>query len=154
MKSKGVKFGLALFLAVLGFIVVATAAEDGPPSYIYGRWTVARLIPTSNIQVAPQDLNPIIGTVATYSASRVKFGSYVVKSPKYRLRRESANQFFEEATFDPREIGIRGQSVDTITILDGHGRPVTAPGMMLFIRGKNALVTTWDGGYFEMVRRK
>ena len=154
MKSKGVKFGLVLFLGVLGLIVVATAAESVPSPYIYGRWTVKRLIPNSGIQVGPRQLKPLLGTVAIYSPSRAKFGRYVVERPKYRLRRESAHQFFEGWYIDPSEIGIRGRSVDTLIVLDEQGRDVIAPGMVLIIRGKNDLVTSWDGGFFEMVRQK
>ncbi len=157
---------LMLSLVVLGFVAVANGSDGALPSYIYGSWVVKRLLTTSNITaIVPSEEKAMIGTVAIYSASqvRVRFSSpqerfgldnYVVDHPKYGLRRDSADEFFRETYLGLRDISIRGESVEIIEIRNADGSDVIAPGTMLYIRDKNHLVTTWDGGYFEMVRQR
>lgn len=166
MKSKAVILSLALWLAVLGFTRLAAGAEDHPPSYIYGRWVVKRdVTPAGSITYGPRELDAFIGTVAIYSASKVrvrvpppmeKYGieNFVVEHPRYRFHRQSAHEFFLESHSGLREIGIRGDSVEIIEIRHADGSDVTRPGAIIFIQDKNYIVTGWGGGYFEMVRQK
>lgn len=161
MKSTSLKFGLTLSLVVLGLVAVANGSVGAPLSSIYGRWVVKRLLTTSNISVGPRELNAMIGAVAVYSASRVKFsaprvrfGVYVVEHPKYHVSRESTDEFFRDTYLGLPEIGVRGDSVEIIEIHDADDSDVIAPGTTLFIRDRNHIVTTWDGGYFEMVRHR
>jgi hypothetical protein len=156
---------LALLLAVLGFTPVASATETHPPSYIYGRWVVKRVLPIVGLSVGPREINAMIGTVAIYSASeaRVRFPSpreeyrfenFVVEHPDYRIHRESAGEFMQESHIDLRAIGIRGDSVEVIDIHDVDGSEASAPATFLVIRDRNHVVTLWDLSWFEMVRQK
>lgn len=134
---------------------VGSAETNLWPSSIYGHWVVKRLIPTSNVQAGPQDLDPLIATKIFYSASEARLGNQQpVKNPKYKVRRVSADDFYSDTKIALREIGIHAQSVIEIDLVDAQGRdvPVRGPGTSLFVRNRNDLVTLWDGGCFEMIR--
>ena len=165
MRAAILRFGLTLSLVVLGFVAVANGSDGALPADIYGRWVVKRLLPAGHISAGPRDLNAVVGTVAAYSASRVRvrvrassrrFGldNFVVEHPKYRLTRDSADKFFQVTYISPRDIGILTEYVEEIDIQDADGNDVIGPAALLFIRDKNHLVTIWDGGYFEMVRQR
>ena len=161
MRGAILKFALTLSLVVLGFVAVVDGSDGALPSDIYGRWVVKRLLPTSNVSAGPRELNAMIGATAVYSASRaefsaarVRFGVYVVKHPKYRLTRDSADEFFRDTYLSPRDIGILTEYVEDIDIQNADGTDVNEPATLLYVRDKNHLVTIWDGGYFEMVRQR
>jgi hypothetical protein len=51
-----------------------------------------------------------------------------------------------------KELGVTGDAVTTIEVLDARGDQALAPGALVFVKSPGALVTVWGVVYFEMVR--
>jgi hypothetical protein len=83
----------------------------------------------------------------------MRFGNYVVPRPLYKVSQLSDAEFFKQSTIPLTQLGIQGQSVAVVDVTDHSGNDVVHPGTELLIRNQNEIITTWDGGYFELVRK-
>jgi hypothetical protein len=148
---------LSILLAVvLAFAPIFEAAPllhaQVPARFIYGSWKVKRIIPTSNIQTSTEDAKKYLGMEIVYSADEFKFDSEVVKHPKYKTGRMAAETFYGQYRAQLKELGLTRGALTTVEVLDAKGEPVLNPGAIVFVRNSNAIVTMWDGIYFEVIR--
>lgn len=119
-----------------------------PPASICGHWIVKKAIP---VAVAP---NPnYLGLRAEYLRGMMHFGNIVkINKPLYKVERLSQDKFFSEFHNYPFELGINGNSVVVIDVLNGEGNEVVNPGTLLVVRGKNHILTLWNGVYYLLSR--
>lgn len=149
--------GLMAAAFLFAFSLLARQSESlrmthEPPPDVCGDWLVKTLLPTSNVQASPASLKRYVGTKAVYTSAAMKFGRLTVQHPLYSQRRLSDQNFFEENYILLAEIGVKKNGIVDVEVWDSAGRGVTRPGTELFIKSRTQLVTTWDGGYFELVR--
>ncbi len=153
MKAAASTFGL--FFAVLCLSAaqptnLATSAR--PPASVCGRWVVKRVLRTANVQTSPTSLEKYLGVRALYSSSEMRFGEDGIRHPLYSVSRLSDVEFFRKSTVPLTQLGIRAKSVVVVEVRDSAGKDVVRPGTELFVRSGSEIITTWDGGYFELVR--
>ena len=141
---------LCLVLSGSGYVHAQAHSNSlsQPPGSICGRWVVKKAIP---VAAAP---NPkYIGLRAEYLPGVMRFDKTVeVNKPLYEVERLSQGRFFSEFHNYPNELGINGNLVVVIDVLNRKGNKVVNPGTLLVVRGKNIL-TLWDGVFYLLARR-
>jgi len=155
MDTKIVARGLLLLLCCAAAVDGDQQGRTTPPSppLICGSWTVKRILHTSNVQASPDSIKNFLALDVTFFSSEMKFGDRVVEHPSYEVKRMSERDFFDETGIPLKQLDIRGTWVDTVEVLDSAGKSLVAPGTLLFVRNKNAIISTWDGLFFELIRK-
>lgn len=125
------------------------AAE--PPATIVGTWEIARVIPTTNTQLAPDP--KATGKRFTYTAESAELNGFRVDGPEYQLETVQAADFVVAYRATLTELGVEADRVRVVTI-SAKGAPVSAPGATVFLAGRRRLVTVWDGVFYELRRAR
>jgi hypothetical protein len=153
MKAAATTLGL-LFAAL--YLGAAKSPRPGTrehlPVPVCGHWVVKRILRTTNVQRSPAALEKYVGLRATYSASEMRFGKTTIHHPMYSVSRLSDAEFLRKSTIPLTQLGIGRKSVIVVEVRDNAGKDVAQAGTELFVRNRNEIITTWDGGYFELVR--
>ncbi len=123
-----------------------------PPTSVCGHWVVKKILNTTNDQASPRSLKKYLGLEAEYLPSEMRFGNDVVPHPLYMVSRLSDVDFFKQNFIPLTQLGIGQKSVVVVEVKDHEGKDVVRPGTELFVRTQNEIITTWDGGYFELSR--
>lgn len=118
----------------------------------FGNWRVTSYkIPGISAMTSKQAA-AWVGTAATYRQDLASFGRSSCANPSYESRSVSAEQFTEDYRVTPKALGVEGGSLTLVTVTC---RPTewTNRGSLLIVKSPNALLTTWDGVFFELARR-
>jgi len=123
-----------------------------PPASVCGHWVVTKVVPTSGISTSPR--KDFLGLEAEYLPSEMRFGNkVVVRNPLYRVERQSVAEFFKQSYDRLSELGIKGDSVLIIDVLDENGKDVIRPGAVLHVRNSHQIITLWEGVYYLLERK-
>jgi len=127
------------------------AVSSRPPASVCGHWIVKKVIPTIGVSAAPR--KDFIGMKAEYLPSEMRFGSLVtVRRSFYRVRKWSRRKFFTEFHNHVAELGVKGESVLLVDVVDEHGNDIIRPGAGLIIRNDHQIISDWNGVYYLLER--
>jgi hypothetical protein len=132
--------------AILALLPLSILAAE-PPAAILGDWEIARVVPTTNTQVAPSP--KAVGSRFSYTAAAADLAGERVEAPQYDLRREASPDFAVRYRIPVSELGVNGEHVRIVEVTKS-GKPVAALGATVFLVGRRRLVTVWDGVFYEM----
>jgi len=120
-----------------------------PPASICGHWIVKKAIPWA---VEPND--KYLGLQVEYLSQTMRFGKEVINNPIYTVARWSQRDFskgFHGLYLN--EIGIKGNSVVVVKVFRHQkSKEFIGPGTLLFIRGRNQIITGWNGAFYVLQR--
>jgi hypothetical protein len=149
---RNILFFTAFAMASLMYTISMADPAPQPPPSICGTWMVRRLLQTGGVSISPEELKKLLGIRAIYSPSAMQFGDIVATNPVYIVSRKSNDEFFSDNHIPISQLGIKSNTVLEVDVEHADGKDVLGPGAVLFIRNANTIVTTWNGGYFEMAR--
>jgi len=151
----------ALAVCIAGFLALCmstgqanpqSTANAQPPASLCGHWTVTKIIPTSGISTSPR--KGFLAVEVEYLPSEMRFAKdVIVHHALYATKRQSVPEFFKESYIRPSELGIKGDSVLVVNVLDAQGKDVIGPGTSIFVRNSNEVITVWDGVYYLLKRK-
>ena len=141
-------------LCVLLFMSACTAErpqDDGAAdkSY-YGTWRVEKLIATTPISALSADeIDALVGQTLIYKQDGVWSGAGAYVSPIYKETELTGEEFEESFRGRPAfaDLGFPGPTVTAVTATD-----CALFGGDFYIKGQDALVIQYNGGFFEAVR--
>ncbi len=154
---------MAFFLRSIVAVALAISPAFGAnvPRSIVGAWRIVRVIPTSNVQAEAD--KTLIGKRFTYRDHEANLGGKVVVAPLYTMKRANAHDFDSGFRVDVRELGLPRQGVIMVELwimrpsdpigpvkLPPQCERVSAPGGILIVKSATALITFWDGVFYEM----
>jgi hypothetical protein len=139
-----------LGIGLLGVVVTVTACASAPKLPVFGTWKVASY---SSPGVSAQASVPAlawVGVSASFDRDDARFGGDRCSSPKYTARTLSVSEFQQEYRVAPATLGISGDPITLYSLECGYnwgGRANT-----LIVKSPTALLTPWDGTFFELVK--
>jgi uncharacterized lipoprotein YbaY len=119
---------------------------------VFGEWRVTSFAAPGISALTPKEASAWIGTRANYAEGLALFGEERCDRPSYETRSMTLDQFAEEYRVRPADVGLRGEPLTRVTV--GCSTPWSHRGRVLFVRSPDALLTTWDGTFFELERNK
>jgi hypothetical protein len=131
-------------------MAVVSCAARGRPSF-HGDWRIVLFTAPGNAALAPTNAADWIGTVATYDAHRAVFGRATCAAPTYATRTMTADEFTTQYRVRPADVGLPADAVTQITVTCPSSW--TNRGSVLLVKSRDALLTMWDGVFFELERR-
>jgi coenzyme F420-reducing hydrogenase delta subunit len=134
--------------AILALLPFSLAAAE-PPASIQGTWEITRIIPTTNVQTAPDP--QASGKRFTYTAESAELAGVRVEEPEYTLTTVEAADFAVDYRAPLSELGITADRVRLVTI-SRKSNPVAEMGATVVLAGRRRLVTVWDGVFYELRR--
>jgi hypothetical protein len=137
--------------ANLGIVVLmVTACASAPKLPVFGTWKVASYsAPGVSAQPSVPSL-AWVGVSASFAPDDARFGEDRCSAPKYTARTLSAAEFQQEYRVPAATLGITGEPVAVYRLDCGYdwgGRTNT-----LIVKSPDALLTPWDGTFFELVK--
>jgi hypothetical protein len=154
---------LYLIAIVLGFLMPSRGQTV--PKELWGKWNIRREVPTTTIACwGEEESKKLIGTELEYSAEFFRWQEVVTKNPTAEARSISAEQFHQEnsgggangSQVDFRQLGIKADKATQVVIRHPAANITSAtveiPGDSVLIKGKNTIVFSICGVYFEAVR--
>lgn len=136
------------FRAILALLPLTLLAGE-PPGAIGGVWEIARVIPTTNMQTAP-DANAT-GRRFSYAADSADLAGVRIDEPEYKVERLEAADFAVAYRATLTELGVESGHIRVVTI-HSKGKLVPETGATLFLAGRRRLVTVRDGVFYELRR--
>lgn len=128
-------------------------SQPGPGSPclhdIIGVWRVSGHKAPGISAMSSAEADAWVGEHATYETSKVMFHSARCDRPSFASRVVSARSFVEQFRIPPEDLGLSTSGVCITTI--GCPEEWTAPGSLL-LHSPHALITLWDGVFFELER--
>lgn len=149
-----VLLAIALFFNAIAFVA---AAQDIPQA-LRGKWRVRRILPVNTVSCWDEkEARGLIGTEIEYTADSFRWKDNFISHPSVNIAIVTADEFRDEFTgsyfADFRSLGIRAPQATQIQI--GHpaanitGGSIEIPGDEVFINGRNTIVFSVCGVYFE-----
>jgi hypothetical protein len=154
---------LYLMVMFLGFLR-STPAQTIPKE-LWGKWVVRREVPTTTIACwGEEQAKTLIGTEVEYSAGFFRWREVVSKNPTAEIKALTAKEFHDEnsgqgtdssqVTFG--QLGINADKVTQVLIQHPPASitkgTVEIPGDSVLIKGKNTIIFSVCGVYFEAGR--
>lgn len=153
---KGLTLARCLCLIAFSQGVVRAQAQSvpdvKPAASICGDWVVESVLQTSNVQVSPEALRKFVGLRAQFGKLEARIGNRRIKRPVYKVTRVSDAEFFKNNAIPLTKLGIRKKNAVIVNVQNSAGNDVTRFGTEIVIKNHNEVITTWDGGYFQLVR--
>ena len=145
----GVKRVAAGWMLCTTLALASCAARSHP--VFHGDWRVVLFTAPGNSALAPTEAAGWIGTVATYDAHRAVFGRDTCTAPTYATRTMTPDEFAKEYHVRPSNLGLGDETVTLVTV--SCPSAWTNRGSLLIVKSDDALLTMWDGVFFELERR-
>jgi hypothetical protein len=133
-------------LILLG--ISAQASE--PPSAIAGDWEVARVVPTSNIQTAPDKKK--LGQVLQFRRGRARLADVSLSDAHYAVRWSNPREVAADYRVPAQELGLSGEKILIVDVTSAKGS-AGGLGSKLIVKSPGTLLAPWDGVFYELKRR-
>jgi hypothetical protein len=139
----------ALWMLGTALAFASCAARSRP--VFHGHWRVILFTAPGISGLGPTEAAHWIGTVATYDTHRAVFGRETCAAPAYSTRTMTPDEFATEYRVRAADLGLEGGAVTQITVTCPTAW--TNRGSLLIVKSRDALLTMWDGVFFELERR-
>src|SRR5262245_31826969 len=116
---------------------------------IEGDWEVVAHHEPGISAMSTAEADQWIGRKARYSAESAQFGEQRCSSPSYDTTSLTADAFFQNFRVPPKALDL--PVVIQVIEVRCAGR-WNGPGSRLFVKRPNAVLTFWDGVFFELRR--
>lgn len=124
---------------------------------IYGNWTPGDLVGFAEVSAMDETSYATFKSdngSFEFSAELAKVGGASVESPTYATDQMGAEDLPEEFNISAADLGIEEEAeVTVIKVSQADGSPWTQPGSTLLLQADGKLLSTWDGGFFELVKQ-
>jgi hypothetical protein len=125
-----------------------------PPSWFWGCWVVSKPLPTPGISgISPDQVKAIIGARIVYQPKHARSGHRVAPSPEYTVTVLSGQDFLSLGYVRLNQIGIDGDKVTRIQLINPQLSDLEFPGNDVFLR-KADIVIEVENTYFAARRAK
>jgi hypothetical protein len=156
---------IAIVAVLLLGILPAIAYGQAVPTEIWGKWEIARELPTRTISCwGESDARRIIGTQIEYSDKIFRWKDVMIRNPKAEEKVVTADEFRAEnsspsangSQVDFGQLGIRAKQAREISI--GHNpahitdATVEIPGDNLLVKNQDTIIFSVCNSYFEAKR--
>ncbi|QGG54801.1 hypothetical protein [Paenibacillus sp. B01] len=121
-----------------------SGAEAGAVRY-FGEWKVTGDVASTPVSAGPDE--SLIGQEASFSKESARFGDAETANPVYEEKSLTAEQFAQDYRMQLSDLGIEGESAQTVEIKDFAG-----PSGTFFIKDESTLLMILDGVFYELSR--
>ncbi len=125
-------------------------------SIIYGEWIPGKLVGFTKISAMDDQIyQKFIQQYSLYSYRKevVKIGEEILNNPMYKIEKNDSETFSEEWEIELSTLGINSEEVTIISILENETTDWNNPGTILIIDNDKRMITLWDGGFFELLKK-
>lgn len=147
--------------ALLGVGAISLAAQGGVEE-IYGTWRIQRVLPTPHVGCWDVKRGEtLVGTTLSYAPHRMRWHGGWFPVTEILSREVTAEEFRREnsadgSTLKLSDVGVRRDSVTEFDLqhddADITGATTEVPGDTILVTGRNTIVVSACGVYFEAVR--
>ena len=137
-------------VATTAVLLSSACASVRRPTF-FGEWRVASFAAPGISALTSEQASSWIGTSATYGEALASFGDAQCTGPSYVRHTLSTADFFIHYHVAAAALGLVSEPIEIVEVkCDGlsPGR-----GDRLIVRSADALLTPWDGVFFELGRR-
>ena len=144
----------AILVAVGSATAAAFDIKGDPVGYLEGTWHIGKKWYCPGMCAMDEAAAKAFrGRSFEYSGARMSNGQKTCGSPKYVIRRLSAEQFFRDYRCAPADIGLLGKVVKEISVeCEESGVIWPTVGNLALIKDRGTFLTLWDGVFFEVHR--
>jgi hypothetical protein len=154
-----------LYCIVLASAFVPTGLAQAVPKELWGKWRVARVVPTSSIACWDEvEAKAIVGTEIEYSADSFRWKNVVTPHPAAQVVRINAQQFHDEnsgaganssqVTFEM--LGIKALQATQVKIAHPDANvtrgTIEIPGDAVLIKDARTIIVSACNVYFQARR--
>lgn len=153
---------LACSLATVALLLTGALSSAQSATHIHfgdlaGTWTLASIYRTSNVQgPSAAEAKRLLGTHVIYSAHKMSSCGADVAINSFEEKEFSENDLLQDFHGRFSELGLRGNTVEGITIEQEASRmcfgAFSPPGRVIFIKSRNELIVNFEGVFYRAVR--
>ena len=129
-------------------VTTAACGWFGNADPYLGEWSVSSVASPG----ASGSNGGLVGVRASYAAEQAQFGQETCTGPSYSRRWIAAAAFADAYDVRPEHLGLptRGE-IGMVDVTCGGGS--LGPGSTLILKSDDAMLTAWDGAYYELERQ-